>query len=238
MFVKIIMCLLTLGIGGLARISAAQTASQVYGDSLTKQAQTIYVKGTVGMTTFESEAAASKETQSTIEEEFGGWLGESRIAGIRVSHARASVPFELNAAQAQSTLTDVRVQARLWLLQPSIGISLSELDVERAGERTVGLFATGIIAGLGLIVNLHQGLVFNADLMKVFNTRSFDKLSTGSSMGDREDSDAFFAFDLTDRIVDLLIGYRSRRYTVNTAEGALLESSQGAYAGLRLGYYF
>ncbi len=216
----------------------SQTLSQVYGDSLTKQAQTIYVKGTTGMTTFDSEAAGSKETRSTSEMEFGGWMGEKRIMGLKVGHSYHDVPFELNQAHSRTAMTDVRLQARIWFLQPSLGISLTEWDVTNAAEPVVGIFATGINAGLGLIVNLHQGLVFNADLMRVLSLRTFDKLEQNSSLGTREDGDAHFAFDLTERIVDFVVGYRMRRYSVTIEDTTFRETSQGAYVGLRLGYYF
>jgi hypothetical protein len=216
----------------------AQTLSQVYGDSLTKQAQTIYVKGTAGMTTFDSEAAGSKETRTTTEFELGGWMGESRVAGLKIAHSYYDVPFELNKSNSRSAMTDVRLQARIWFLQPSIGVTLTELDVDGADAPVVGLFATGMNAGLGLIVNLHTGLVFNADMMKVKSTRTFDKLGLGTELGDREDVDAFFSFDLTQNLVDFLVGYRMRNYSVTVEETAYKETSQGAYAGLRLGVYF
>jgi hypothetical protein len=216
----------------------SQTLSQVYGDSLTKQAQTIYVKGTAGMTTFDSEAAGSKETRTTSETEFGGWMGEKRIMGLKVGHSYHDVPFELNKAHSRSAMTDVRLLARIWFLQPSLGISLTEWDVSNASEPVLGIFATGINAGLGLIVNLHQGLVFNADLMRVQSLRTYDKLEQNSSLGNREDADAHFAFDLTERIVDFVVGYRLRRYSVTLEDATFKETSQGAYVGLRLGYYF
>jgi len=216
----------------------SQTLSQVYGDSLTKQAQTIYVKGTAGMTTFDSEAAGSKETRTTTETEVGGWMGESRIVGLKVGHSYYDVPFELNQSHSRSAMTDVRLQGRIWFLQPSLGVSTTEWDVSSAAGPVVGIFATGINAGLGLIMNLHQGLVFHADLMRVQNLRTYDKLNQGAELGDREDLDTHFAFDLTERVLDFVVGYRMRSYSLTIEDMEYKESNQGAYVGLRLGYYF
>ncbi|MDQ3230969.1 MAG: hypothetical protein M3Q07_04040 [Pseudobdellovibrionaceae bacterium] len=227
-----------IGLAWLDRSASAQTLSQVYGDSLTKQAQTLYIKGIAGMTTFDSEAAGSKETRTTTETEFGGWMGESRVVGLKINHAYHDVPFELNQSHSRSGMTDVRLQARVWFLQPSIGVSLTEWDVTGAEGPTVGIFATGINAGLGLVMNLHQGLVFHADLMRVQSLRTFDKLDQGAELGDREDVDTHFAFDLTERILDFVVGYRMRSYTLTREEITFKETSQGAYVGLRLGYYF
>lgn len=220
----------------------AQTLSQVYGDSLTRQAQTLYITGTAGLIAFDSEAAGSKETRTTTDFELGGWMGEDRIVALRIQHSSNHVSFELNKAKLREALTDVRLQGRIWFLQPSLGISLSELDVSNEVEPVVGLFANGINAGLGLIINMYTGLVFSADALGVKSTRTFDKLGKGTELGDRQDLDTHFAFDLTDNVVDFLVGYKARRYTlkvdVEESRETFKETSQGAYVGIRLGIYF
>ncbi len=216
----------------------SQTRSQVYGDNLTKQAQTFYVRADTGMTTFDSEAAGSKETRSTQDFEVGGWLGETRLAGIKVQSREDDVPFELNQSQLANKFTDVRMMARLWWFIPSVGVSLSEVDVSRADVKTVGLFGTGLNAGLGVNVNLYPGILFSGDFMKVKSNHVYDKLSQSDNLGDRDEIDGHIAFDLTERVVDLIVGYRVRKYEIETAAEAYSEQAQGAYAGIRLGLYF
>jgi hypothetical protein len=222
----------------LANEASAQTRSQVYGDSLTKQAQTLYLRADSGMTTFDSEAAGSKDTRSTQDFEVGGWLGEARIAGIKVQSREDKVPFELNQSKLNNSFTDVRLLARLWWFIPSIGMSLSEVNVSRADTQTVGLFGTGISAGLGANVTLYPGILLAGDYLTVRSNNVYDKLTQTSKLGHREEIDGHIAFDLTERIVDLIVGYRMRKFEIETTDETYKELAQGAYAGIRLGVYF
>ncbi len=52
------------------------------------------------------------------------------------------------------------------------------------------------------------------------------------------DVDAHASFDVTQRMVDFLVGYRAQQYQLKTAAETYHEKSQGAYVGLRLGLYF
>ena len=215
-----------------------QTRSQVYGDKLTKQAQTFYVRATSGMSSFESQTADSKETKNTTANELGGWLGEQRVVGIRVGSRQDTIPFQLNGSRSKQNFTDVRVAARVWFLTPSVGVSTSEVNVDSNDGPKVGVIATGMSAGLGANLVIHDTIVANLDLMAVRSNRVYDKLDQNSKLGDRQEADASIAFDLTERAVDLLVGYNVRRFQLETSDKNYVEQVQGAYAGLRLGVYF
>lgn len=222
----------------LSQKALSQTRSQVYGDKLTKQAQTFYVRASTGMTSFESQTADSKETRNTMGYELGGWLGEHRVVGIRVASRQDTIPFELNSSRSEQNFTDVRVAGRLGFLTPSIGMSTSEVNIDTKDAPKVGVIATGLNAGLGAHLVIHDSIVANVDVMVVRSNRVYDKLSQDSRLGDRQEADGNIAFDLTDRMVDLIVGYNLRRFQINTPEKSYMEQAQGAYAGLRLGLYF
>jgi hypothetical protein len=93
-------------------------------------------------------------------------------------------------------------------------------------------------AGLVVNVSVYKGVVVNADMMTVRSTNVYDKLAQQSELGQRTEADSHLAFDLTDRVIDLIVGYRKQDYTITTETATYAESSQGAYAGLRLGVYF
>jgi hypothetical protein len=57
-------------------------------------------------------------------------------------------------------------------------------------------------------------------------------------MGDRQEADVHIAFDITDRLIDLIVGYRMRAFEIETPTEVFKEKAQGIYAGLRLGIYF
>lgn len=218
--------------------SLAQTRSQVWGGPLTQQAQTIYVRADVGMTTYESEAADSKETRESMTYSVGGWAGEGRVVGISMTSSKADVPFSLNDSSLKTSFQDVRMMARLAWFTPSIGVSLSEVDVREGEVDTVGVYGTGMSAGLAVGIPLHTRLVMQAEAMVVESSKVYDKLDQDTKLGRRSEADAHLSFDVTDRIVDLLVGYRLRSFELEVEEEKLQEKSQGAYAGLRLGLYF
>ncbi len=95
-----------------------------------------------------------------------------------------------------------------------------------------------IEGGASDIGTLYPGIVLNADVMVVKSTHMFDKLGGTTKMGDRQEADVHIAFDITDRILDLLVGYRVRNYDIITATETFKEKAQGVYAGIRLGVYF
>ncbi|MBC7530075.1 MAG: hypothetical protein H7318_00755 [Oligoflexus sp.] len=216
----------------------AQTRSQVTGDTNAKQAQTLYLRADIGTTTFDSKAAASKDSHSSTTFEVGGWFGESRIVGLGIRNQIDVVPFTLNKSESATNFTDVRLKARLWGIIPSVGWSLSEVDIKRADVKTIGLFGTGMNAGLGGTLQLYPGIVLNGDYMVVKSTHMFDKLAGTTKLGDRQEADLHIAFDITDRLLDLLVGYRVRSYEIITDAETFKEKAQGIYAGVRLGIYF
>lgn len=223
---------------GFTMSLSAQTRSQVTGDNFAKQAQTLYIRGDVGTSTFDSKAAASKDTHSAISYELGGWFGESRVIGLSIKNQIDVVPFSLNNSESSTNFTDVRLKARIWGIIPSVGVSLSEVDIKREDVKTVGLFGTGMNMGLGGTGTLYPGIVLNGDVMLVKSTHMFDKLALEHKLGDRQEADVHIAFDITDRLIDLLVGYRLRSYEIETPTETFKESAQGIYAGLRLGVYF
>lgn len=224
--------------GVIALPATAQTRSQVYGDALTQQAQTVYVRGDVGMTTYESDAAGSKETQTSTTGILGGWAGEGRVVGAQITTSEADVGFELNKTDMHTAFRDIKLMGRLGWLIPSVGVSLSEINVSQDGVDSVAIYSTGASAGLTLQVPVAPFLVVEGGGQVIKSTDVYDKLDAGTKLGDRVEGNLEASFDVTDRLVDLIVGYKVRQYNIEVGEETKQEKSQGAYAGLRLGLYF
>jgi hypothetical protein len=58
------------------------------------------------------------------------------------------------------------------------------------------------------------------------------------TLGRRTEGDLGAAYDITDKSLELLLGYLYRQYTIEEAAATYAERSQGAYVGVRLGMYF
>jgi hypothetical protein len=216
----------------------AQTRSQVYGSSITQQTQTVYVAGDEAMDTYQSKAAGSTATRAVSTVNMGGWAGEDRIIGASVTAQDATVPFTLNNSSMHTSFRDVRVKARLGWLIPSVGASLSEVDVSRAGQPVVGLYSTGVNAGLGLAIPVANVMIVGGDANVVQSNQVFDKLGGGAKLGQRTDAELNAAYHVVERFLDLMVGYRVRQYSIDSAANDFSESAQGAFAGLRFGLYF
>lgn len=224
--------------GLVALPATAQTRSQVYGGALTQQAQTVYVRGEIGMTTYESEAAGSKETQTSTTGVVGGWAGEERLAGVQISSSEADVGFDLNQSDMHTAFRDVKLMGRLGWLVPSLGVSLTEINITQDSVESVAIYSTGASAGLAVQVPIAPFLVVEGSGQMVKSTKVYDKLAADTKLGDRVDADLNASFDVTDRMVDLIVGYKVRQYNLEVDEETKKEKSQGAYAGIRFGLYF
>ena len=221
-----------------ATVGSAQTRSQVWGRPLEQQAQTIYARADVGMTTYESEAAGSKETAMSTAYQVGAWAGENRQVGAQVSTSETLVPFALNGSESRVGFRDVRLMARFGWVIPSLGASVSEMDVKQNGVKTTGVLASGPNAGLAVSIPMTRAIVVTGDLMHTTPTQSLDKMKNDAKLGARSEGDVNAAVDVTDRAIDFIVGYKIRRYSLEDLRGEFEEVSQGAYAGLRLGLYF
>jgi hypothetical protein len=228
----------TTAIWMLATTASAQTRSRVYGDQLTKQSQTFYLQGDVQATTYESEAAGSKETNETSSLKVGAWTGEGRIVGIEMASSDAVTKFSLNSNTINTSFKDVRLMTRLGWIHPSVGASLTELDVKTPDAQMVGIYATGVNAGLKIAIPVTLEMVVHAEGSIAHPTKTFDKLNQGTKLGDRTEADIGASYDLTETALDLLVGYKVRSFRIETDSRNFQENSSGAYAGLRIGLYF
>lgn len=216
----------------------AQTRSQVYSGILTQETQTVFVRSDVGIETLDSQSAASKDTTSAVQSSIGGWAGEERLVGINFTNADLVVPFALNGSRSHTAFRDVRMMARFGWLIPSVGVSMAEVDVSNAGAPIVGLFGTGFNTGIAFEAPLAPFLVVHGESVVTEYASVYDKLGQGSKLSRRIDADINASFDVTQRMVDFLVGYRARQYGLEVADKKYRERAQGAYVGLRLGIYF
>ncbi len=216
----------------------AQTRSQVYGTALDRQTQTAFVQGDVSYTTFESQAAASKETSESTTWTVGTYAGEARKLGISFRGTYNDIPFALNKSQMTSNWHDVRIQARFGWLYPSVQAGLTQIEVSGEEAEEIDLLATQVGVGLGLHIPLWHKVVFFSDASIMTTSSAWDKNGREVSLSPRQDVDVGASIDIIEKYLDFLVGYRSRTYNIKVEDRELKESHLGAYTGVRLGIYF
>lgn len=227
-----------LGTFAVAGMSQAQTVSQVYGDSLTKQTQTVFVRADANFTTYESKAAGSNTTATTTSYAIGGYAGEKRALGVFASSNQQDITFGLNNNRVQNTWRDLHMQARFGWIYPQVVVAMNEMAIDKDGARIADLYGSGIGGGAGIYVPVIEAMVVHADGYVVNSNRARNTTANTVDVGQRLEVDLGASVDVIKNYVDFLIGYKVRRFDV-TVDGESFEEQQSApYAGLQLGAYF
>lgn len=217
----------------------AQTTSQVYGDTLTKQTQTFFMAGEAEWTTYQSELAEGHSSGQTAGFKIGGYTGESRVLGISLESVQQNAQFEYTQKSVHNQWNDLRFRARLGYFYPSIGVSLSELKLNSADQTTTHLYAQGYNGGLGARWPLSDTIVCELDHKSVFPFKTVDYLHQNGKILERHEANLNASIDVTKNLIDFLIGYRLRQFKFRSDENIESKEIQSApFAGLRLGAYF
>jgi hypothetical protein len=216
----------------------AQTRSQVYGSSLTRQTMTAYVQDDVSMNTYDSEAAGSKEVAQSNTWCIGTYAGEGRDLGILFRSSDNIVPFALNQSYLRANFKDTVMQWRLGWVYPALAAGLTEIETSSTENGNFNLYGANIGAGVGVFIPLFAKSVFYVNSMVYQTPNAWDKSGKDVKLGQRLEQDIGASIDLTENVIDLMVGYRTRQYKVTSGEKTFNEITLGAYAGLRLGLYF
>jgi hypothetical protein len=215
-----------------------QTRSQVYGSSLDKQTMTAYVQGDVGMMTMESDAVNSKQTLNATSWEFGGYAGESRKLGFAFQSTENDINFALNESTMQTAWRDAMVQARIGWIYPRVTAGLGKIEMQQNGEQIVDLYGPSVGAGVGLYVPLWDRIVVSGDYTAHRSQSTQNATDHEVALGQRKDGKIAVSVDVTDRMLDLMFGYRHRSYNLTIDGVENEEILQGAFIGARCGFYF
>ena len=231
--------LLVLGwLCGLSASAWAQTRSQVYGSELDRQTMTAFLRADMGWNTYDSKTVESKETRSSTTFMAGAFAGERRNVGMVFSSNENNVPYSLNDSRVNAAFRDVKLKARFGWVYPTIAASLTEMRVERSGATLANLYSSGVGAGAGVELPLHDRIVVYGEGMMFRPSVVKDRTDNNVDLGQRNEFDVGASVDLTDKILDLMVGYRVRSYSLSLNGTEQDELTSGAYAGLRLGLYF
>jgi hypothetical protein len=216
----------------------AQTTSQVYGDTLTRQTQTFFVTAEADWTTHNSQAVESNTSAATSSVSVGGYSGESRVLGVFFNSINQDLNFALNESSIRNNWNDLRLEARLGFIYPSVGVSMNQSKMVKAGETLTNFYGTGPNAGLGTKIPMTKTIMVEAEAFVSSTTAAHDKDGKDIEVGLRKEADIHATVDVTAQLVDFIIGYRAREYGVKVDDKEYKEVQSAPFAGLRLGMYF
>ena len=128
------------------------------------------------------------------------------------------------------------MKARMGWFYPIIAASLNELNISNANTTLVDVYSASLGLGMEVKVPLWNKVV--AAVKGVGYSPTQGSTREQGKMGRRTDFEATASVDVTSHILDLLIGYRHRQYTLEIGDEENEETQQGAFVGMRLGFYF
>lgn len=215
-----------------------QTLSQTYGDPLTKQTQTLFVRADANYTTYQSGAVNSNASATTTTFTAGAYAGESRRLGVFLTANDQRIPFELNNSEATNAWRDLYFQARFGWFYPSVILSQSEMTIDRGNETILDCYGNGAGGGLGFFMPVNTFIVVYGEGQSVVTQHVRDHADRKVEVGARNEGEAGASIDVIHGFVDFILGYKYRSYSVKLEDVAYNEVQTAPFAGMRLGVYF
>jgi hypothetical protein len=229
--------LLTLSLAN-SESTQAHTESQLYGDILTRQHQTLYVRADYEWNTFQSEAIDSNATSGTRAVSIGTYAGTSRHFGISLNMADTSMAFPLNDSRIDAAFYDVTLQSRFYWLYPSLSAHLNEMTFNRSGEEIADFYATGYAVGLALRVPATDRILFEAEGRQVFISRTKEQEGRFAELNPMQNFSVGANIDILPRYLDGVFGYKMRRFALELEDGKYQQAQSAPFVGLQAGFYF
>ena len=212
--------------------------SSVYGDALQRQTMTFALRGDAEMRSYSSQAADSKESKVASTLTLSMWTGESRNLGMSASSTVNTVPFSLNGAETKHDFREIRLTGRLGPFYASAIGAISEIAVNKAEGKFCDISGMGVGGGAGFAMPLHANILAYGDASAIQTSGAYDRVGHKAAMGPRIDGEVGAAVDVTPQLLDVIVGYKLRTFSMKIDDTEYKEGSQGAFAGLRLGAYF
>lgn len=244
------MILPVLAVGCFSSAALAQRS----GSPMLRQVMTSYMQYDISSSTYESDAAASKDTAESSTFTFGTHAGFERLVGIQLRSNRSDVKFALNGSKMVSHWRDLALGYRLGWFEPALYAGLSEIQIERANAEYVDIYRASLGAGLSFSVPLWEKLLVYSDVrffekpelprFAAIELNSQDAVPEGTprklvaTLGSRSEADIGASVDIVREYIDFVVGYRVKSYTLVIEEEEQSEYQAGLYAGFKLGAYF
>ena len=219
-----------------------------------RQTMTSSIQVDIGTNTYESDAAESKESASGTTVSFSTAAGDNRLIGVNLRSAQNSVNFALNGSSMQTKWQDLMLSYRFGWIYPSIGATLSEVQIEKANAEYVDIYRASLGGGLAVRVPMWNKFVIYGDY-RFFEKPSaprFADLTIGTgdavpegtprkldaTLGPRSEIDIGTNIDIAREFIDFVVGYRVKTYELTVEGENKNELQSGLYVGLKLGAYF
>ena len=192
---------------------------------------------TLGIVTSKSQVVASNDTGTGFTYGLGGYAGQNRSFGFLYRHDESSTTFELNDSSGKIIWQDTVIRYRFAFV--SLGIVFSHLGakINREGTDIMDISGEGMGGVLAFAVPIGRVGTFHLEVLTVSLSSPRNHLDQELSLGSRFDTSLSASFDLTQELLDFIVGYKQRSWQVN-ADIAATEEYLSTFLGFRLAANF
>lgn len=216
----------------------SQTVSQMYGDTITKQIPTFFVRGDYEWLTLDSDTVDSNGSASATSVQMGTYAGESRELGLFVNAQDKKVDFRESYSKFDSQAYDITMQYRLWFLYPSVSLHWNEMQIDKDGANIVELQARGTGAGIDFKVPLTRKIIIEGGIHQTLNLTTNDLQGRDIKLNSTQEFEVAANLDLIPFYLDLLVGYKQKRLSLSIDDADYEEFNSSPFAGIQTGIYF
>lgn len=200
---------------------------------------TAFIKAGGGLSTYKSKMVDSNDTSTLIEYSIGAYAGLERDFGMIIRKDQATTPFSLNDSSILTTWQDYILKYRYGPVYLGAVLGSAEIDANKEGDAEyLKARGSGYGLNLGFMIPVGKYSMFNIDVLAVSNSTAVDLNKKEVGIGQRLDYDINASFDLTKSMLDFVVGYKYRTYSLTVEGEGFAELFTTTYIAFVTNFYF
>lgn len=220
-----------------------------FDDAADRSAASAFVRAEGNMTTYKSGMLTSNDTGVGNTYTLGAHVGTDRSFGVLYNVDSSVVTFGINKGKVATTWTDTIIRYRMgaFYLGGVIGSVALQVTAPESQDPTIDgktpvdvnldVVGTGYGGNGGFVLGFGRNNAWYLDATTVSIAAARDLEQTDVTFGSRLDLDTGISFFITRSVFDMMVGYRTRQYSIKVAE-SYAESLSATYLAFRLNSFF
>jgi hypothetical protein len=200
--------------------------------------QTAYLYADYGLATYKSELLKANDTNGVVQYGLGFNAGENDRVGMQLRSDTTTVTFAIPSSSLQTAWQDYIISARLSYFNLGFMLSSLKMTANDAGTDLFDLRGNGYGFYLNGVIPFDRRSFAYLTIMSTSISDIVEKDEKPVTVGPRLDVDLGSSFAVTRKVLDFVVGYRRRTYSVTAESASGNELMTATYFGFRLGTNF
>lgn len=245
--------------------AGALASSPGLADGVDQQTPTFFVNASGGYSVYKSEMVQSNDTSTTTSYGLGIWAGSQRNVGMMIKKETSAFAFALNDSKLALDWLDTHIRYRFgpvylgvvlatstWLVSaPPDADGDGTLDANTDPEDFLDVATSGYGLNAGTVIPIGKSSNAYIDVTYAASSTVREKPitpTTGANagtpvektitMGPRMELDLGGSIALTKNVIDGLVGFKYRTYSLTVDGTAYKEQLNTTYVGISAGWQF